>query len=107
MAHCNRTASDRELRRRYRVCVRCRRCEAWRSLSAVAGSACERLADPLIAIRQVCHGCRQCEFAALAVCRQRELLEAGHVCILHLWPADPTPASGRSARPESPAPSAE
>ncbi|HOD84614.1 MAG: hypothetical protein BWX88_04132 [Planctomycetes bacterium ADurb.Bin126] len=84
--HCNRTASDRELRRRFRLCVACRRCEAWKSLSAVAASDCPRLADPLIAIRQTCHGCRRCEFARLSPPRQRERIERGHVCILHLWP---------------------
>jgi len=99
MAHCNRTASDRELRRRFRVCVACRRCDTWRSLAAVAAAECKRLVDPLIAIRQICHGCRQCEFASLGTCRQRELLEDGHVCILHRWPEPPDAATGRQAAP--------
>ena len=86
MAHCNRTASDRELRRRFRVCVACRKCEAWRRLSDVAAAQCERLIDPLIAIRQICFACGdKCDFGRLGSCKQRPLLEQGQGCAKGKW----------------------
>mgnify|MGYP001253638644 CR=1 FL=1 len=73
-------------RPQYSYCAICKKRSPGKlvEVSAREDPGCEN--EQLAEIRQLCFGCKACEFWTLTTCEQKKRLKAGHLCIKHLWP---------------------